>query len=543
MKKKIQISRRKIGIIAGIVVVAAAGIFFLVTKSAAGKAFVEEQVQSRDIQTYHSFTGTIEPVTEQDVLPDVTGTKVQELKVEEGDTVHKGDVLMVLDSTSIAESIKELEATMSSTEKVNALSIAEGEKTYNDYKSNLDNGLNSSLLQSQQAIDSAMATLVSAQKNFNDEVKLNNQGLSNTILTAMKSVDTAYNSAESAELSADQADDAVDKAQSRLDGANDATRQSLQDAKDSADNAQESANLSVSQAWDSYNNAVKSYQAAKQSEENTLTGYYDSLITAQTSYLNALDNYNAASATAQQTLKTYQLKVQEAKASADSSVNELKLADLKRQLQECEVTAPIDGTVTKLSAHVGDMTAAAASLATVTSFDKMKVDIKINEYDIQGAAEGKDVEIQVDALANKSYAGKISKISKVADVDNGVSYFTSEVDFNGDADSRAGMSVEVKLITNDVKKAVSVSSSAIQTASDGTAYVMKYAEDGKTAVQQKVTIGITDGIYTQITEGLTAGDKVLIARTAGASQNTATMPMGQNRIRKAGEAENGTSKQ
>ena len=131
----------------------------------------------------------------------------------------------------------------------------------------------------------------------------------------------------------------------------------------------------------------------------------------------------------------------------------------------------------------------------------------------------------------------------MADVDNGVSYFTSEVDFNGDADSRAGMSVEVKLITNDVKKAVSVSSSAIQTASDGTAYVMKYAEDGKTAVQQKVTIGITDGIYTQITEGLTAGDKVLIARTAGASQNTATMPMGQNRIRNAGEAENGTSKQ
>ncbi len=542
MKKKIQMSRRKVGIIAGIAILAVAGIFFLVTRSSTGKEYAEEQVQLRDIKTYHSFTGTIEPVTEQNVLPDVTGTKVQELKVEEGDAVHKGDVLMVLDSTSITESIKELEANMSVSQKTNALSIAEGEKNYNDYKSNLDQGLNSSVLQSQQSIDSAMATLVNAQKTFNDEVKLNNQGLSNTILTAMKSVDSAYNTAESAELSADQAGDAVDKAKNRLDGANDATRQTLQDAKDSADNAQESANLSVSQAWDSYNNAVKSYQAAKQNEENSLTGYYDSLITAQTSYLNALDNYNAASATAQQTLQTYKLKVQEAKASADSSVNELKLADLKRQLQECQVTAPIDGTVTKLSAHVGDMTTAAVSLATVTSFDKMKVDIKINEYDIQGAAEGKNVEIQVDALANKSYAGKIAKISKVAEVDNGVSYFTSEVDFTGDADSRGGMSVEVKLVTNDVKQAVTVSSSAIQTASDGTAYVMKYAEDGKKAVQQPVSIGITDGIDTQITEGLTAGDKVLIARTAEITQDTAMMPMGQNRIQNAGEAQNGTSK-
>jgi HlyD family secretion protein len=467
--------------------------------------YEEDTAQVRNIVTYHSFTGTIEPVTERNVLPDLAGVKITAVNVEEGDSVKAGDIVATLDSTNLEEQIRELEATMTAAEKQSAVSLEQAQTTYSDYKNNIDSDSNSQILSAEQAIDSAFAQLVSAQQKYNDEVTANSQSLSQTILSAIQSVDSAYSSVRTAELNASQASKSLDKASDRDDGSLAAA-----DSVDSAQNSADSTALSLDEAWVSYNDAKKNYDAAKLNEESQLTADYDSLVTAQTSYLNALDTYNTQVKTAGQQLNSYALQIDSAKAGADQSVNSLKLADLKRQLDECTVLAPIDGVVTALSAKEGDVAATGSSLATITSFDKMKVEIKINEYDIQGVSEGKPVTITVDALTDKTYEGTISKISRVATVDNGVSYFKSEVDFNGDDDTRSGMSVEVKLTINDKKNILAVPSTVIATDEDGTAYVLTYADESKKKIVKKqITAGVTDGTYTEITDGLSEGEIVL----------------------------------
>jgi HlyD family secretion protein len=477
-----------------------AAVFFILKNRSAATGYTEETVQLRDIMTYHSFTGTIQPVHEQNVLPNVSGVKVTKVCVEEGDTVSKGDVLFQLDTTSIDQQINELEATMTATEKQNAVAIEQAQTTYGDYKDNLDNGMNSQVLSAQQAIDSAFSQLVSAQQAYNAEVTANNQSLSSTMLSAIQAVDSAYGSVRTAELSAQQAVDALNSA--------DSSSRALEDNVNTT-------KLAAENAWTSYNAAKTSFEAAKLSEDNKLTSDYDALVTAQTSYLNAIDTYNSTVTGARQQLNAYSLSVQSAQAGADQSVNTIKLADLRKQLDNYTVKSPISGVVTVRKANEGDITVAGTAMATVTNFDRMKVDIKINEYDIQGAETGKPVTISVDALDNKSYDGTIAKIARVATVDNGVSYFKSEVDFDGDDDARSGMSVEVKLTINDLKQVVTVSNDAVSTNADGSAYVMKYADaKKKKMIQQPVTIGATDGSYTQITEGLKAGDTVLVAPAA-----------------------------
>ena len=78
------------------------------------------------------------------------------------------------------------------------------------------------------------------------------------------------------------------------------------------------------------------------------------------------------------------------------------------------------------------------------------------------------------------------------------------------------MSAEVKLIIEDVKQVVSVPSAAVVADSNGEYFVyVKDPADPKntTPVQIPVTIGVTDGSYTQITQGLSEGDDILVPKT------------------------------
>ncbi|MBQ9644211.1 MAG: efflux RND transporter periplasmic adaptor subunit [Lachnospiraceae bacterium] len=451
------------------------------SNNAALAGLTEKTAQIRDLENYRSFSGTINPVDYRNVYPDVGGVKVRELLVEAGDEVHAGDVLIELNPEPIQQQIDQQEAQLAASGRSASLSVQQAQSQYNNYKYNLDNNLDSQMLGAQQAIDSAFAQLVNAQRAFNNEVGLNNQGFGTSLMAAMQSVDSSYQGVRSAQLGLEEAQ----------------AGKSI--------NSEASAQLALDSAWQSYNQAVANYNAAKIKEENSLTGLYDSLVTAQFNYLNTIDNYNAAANSSRQQLNNYALQVESARASADQTASQITLNNLYKQIGYCTITAPMDGVVTSLPVKVGDSVTQATLLATVTSFDTMKVDIKINEYDIGGVTTGSPVSITLDATG-KTYEGTIASISRVAEVQNGVSYFTSEVEFPGDEEARSGMSAEVKLVLMSIPDVVAVPSAAVQTEADGTSYVLVPGEGREGPQHRTVLTGETDGTYIQIVSGLEAGE-------------------------------------
>ena len=479
------------------------GFFIWKTKKSAADVYLEDTVSKRDIVTYHTFTGTAAAVDSRSVMSAVSGVKVTEVPVEEGDYVKEGDVIAVLDSSGLDEQISEKKAAMTASANSSSIQIRSAQHSYNSLQSNVKDGLDSSLQGAQAGIDSAFSGLVSAQQAFNNEVNLNNRQLSATILGAIQNVDNAYNAVQGAALSTQQAKDAQAHAEQQAEDAG------LPYDKFSSSQAIESSELSEDQAWDAYNQAVTSYEAAKINEENQLTQLFDSLITAQNSYLNAVDSYNAAVRSTKQQLESYSLQVQQAQAGADDTVSRLQLDNLEDQRKDYTITAPISGQITKLSVKTGDITAVSntTSLATITNYDKMKVDIKVGEYDIVDLKSGDPVTIRIQAL-KKDYTGKIAHIDREATVENGVSYFNAEVNFAPDENVRGGMSAEVKLTINNLHEVLSISNDAVQNADDGSSYVLVRSEDGKTYTRKNVTLGATDGSYTQVTDGLSDGDKV-----------------------------------
>lgn len=527
IKKKTWKRFIKWGIIA-VVIIAIVLYFRNAASNVAESMYTDDVATLRDIQTYHTFTGTTEPVNSSEIIPEVTGVKVTEVMVEVGDEVKAGDVLMTLDTYSIQSSIDQLTATMDASDASNAISIAQAQKSYDDLKYEIDNGLNATIQNALSGIDTAFASLVTAQENYNNEVELNNRQLSDKISTAIHSVDTAYTSVSSAQTTLSRAQEDLSKAEDNgLSG----------DSLTSYKRAVEDAQTSVDSAWSSYNYAVSQFEAAKMKEENSLTQLYDSLITAQINYLNAIDSYNAAVLAVNQELEGYQLTIQSAVAQGDDSVNQLKLADLQKQLSDCTITSPRDGIVSAVPVEAGSYVTTTGSVATVTDYSEMKIAVKIGEYDILGVTEGQSVIVSIDAL-EATYDGTITKIAKAATVSGGVSYFEADVEIEADETVRSGMSAEVKLIIDDVSQVVSVPSSAVQSDSEGNYFVyVKDSSNSKnsTPLQKAVTIGVSDGSYTQITEGLAEGDAILVPKTDSMALLMQEMSAGPSESQSSGE--------
>ncbi|MBR1470501.1 MAG: HlyD family efflux transporter periplasmic adaptor subunit [Lachnospiraceae bacterium] len=510
-KKK---KKKKFNWVKLIIILAIIGILIYLMASCTAKsaqnAFTKETVERRDIRTYHSFTGTVEPVTEQNVLAEVTGVKVVEVLVEEGDEVKKGEPVAYLDKENIERQIEELELSMSVNEANSDLSIRQARNNYYNYKNDMDNGQNSTIVAAQNqivsatnAVQTAEQALQIAQRDYQREVAENQAGQTQAILNAKNSVDVAYQQVRQAQITLEERDHAK--------------RISNDDAQYAADASYESAERALDSAWLGYQNALTNLEAAKKKEENTITTYYDKVISAQTAYLNAVDQYNIAlhaltmaQTTANESLANYRLQYEQSMQSSDTSVNELKLARLYEQLDDCVVRAPMDGIITTMNIKEGDFIATTNEkpAAVVTDFGEMKVKIKINEYDIMGASVGAPVEITLNAI-RKDYVGEISQISRVAKVQNGVSYFDSEVEFKADEDVRSGMSVEVRLIISDEKDVLSIATRNIKIRDDGTAYVNVMGADGKSMEERDVECGISDGTYTEILSGLSEGDTVV----------------------------------
>ncbi len=489
-------------IVLAVIIVIIAFFVYRSRQSASAPAYVEDTAAKQDINVYHSFTGTVAAVNSQSVMSAVSGVKVTEVDVKEGDTVKEGDVIAKLDTTTIDEQIKEKEITMSQTSKSNDISVKTAKKSYDDLTKNIADGLDSTRQSAQSSIDAAYLSLLTACNAYNNEVSLNNEQLSSTIMSAIQSIDSASRSLEAAELSTQQAKDAKAHAQAE------AEKKGMEYDPFSSDQSIASSNLSEKSARASYDNAVKSYKVAKITEENSLTSLFDQLISAQNAYFDAINSFNATIRSQEQQLEGYKLQIDQAELSADDSLSTLQLDDLKKQRDEnYTIKAPLDGQITKLSVKAGDITAVSTttSLATITDYSTMKVNIKVGEYDITSLSEGDDVTISVPALS-KEYPGKISHIDREATSANGVSYFNATVEFTADADIKAGLSAEVKLNVVNAPGVVAIANSDIMTDADGSSYVYVKKDGQKDYTKQIITCGVTDGQYTEIKDGLSDGD-------------------------------------
>lgn len=248
-------------------------------------------------------------------------------------------------------------------------------------------------------------------------------------------------------------------------------------------------------------------EKAKNNAKEQVDDYYEAFLKAETSLADAEKDYETAMLTAEQGIETSQAALEKTQALANVESSELELAHLKESLKDFTIYAPIDGFVTDLNIKTGETVSSNTAIAEITDLTTMQAAIKIDEYDVGQVSVGDSVQIYINAF-DKTYEGKIASISKKATIESDVSYLKAVVQFETNDAVSSGLSAEIKLIKADEKGTASLPIKTIEYESDNTAYVYIKAPDGS-PTKTYVTLGVSDGTYVQILDGIKIGDIIL----------------------------------
>ena len=276
--------------------------------------------------------------------------------------------------------------------------------------------------------------------------------------------------------------------------------------------------------------------------------------TAQSTYDQAAAEQDAASAQldaanhqVQSGQATYQLaKTQLASAQAQVAQAQASLAQAQLDLDHTKIVAPVDGTVIARQMDVGQTVAASFQAPTIfqiaQDLTKMQVDTNVDEADVGQVKLGQTARFTVDAYPGTNFLGTVTQIRQAPiNVQNVITYDIVVGVPNPDLKLFPGMTANVKILTNEADAALKIPNAALRfrpadlaaptsvhaagrkQQSDGTT-VWVLGQDGKPK-PVKVTLGITDGLYTAVNAGdLKPGDKVITASVSKTSASSAPAP-------------------
>ena len=204
-------------------------------------------------------------------------------------------------------------------------------------------------------------------------------------------------------------------------------------------------------------------------------------------------------------------------APADAKVREIyvtagqKVTDgtrLMRLSTGDTIEAGFDGTVSAINVEKGDEVKAEASLITVADFDHMRVSVRVGESNISSVSVGQACKVTVPS-AGASFDSTIGNINYVDYTGNNVAYYTTTVDVDTSETENIwpGMQATVTVTMDEAQDVTVLKVDALSTARDNTAYVYKENASGEME-EVKVTVGVSNGNYIEIKDGVTSGETV-----------------------------------
>lgn len=174
------------------------------------------------------------------------------------------------------------------------------------------------------------------------------------------------------------------------------------------------------------------------------------------------------------------------------------------------VTSPIAGRITSLPTTVGSTVAQSSPIATVALTDDLEVKINIAERFISRISANQKASVTFDAYPSVEFSAHVFEISPILDTSTRTMGVKLRFDRKDDR-VKVGMYGRVKLVTESVKDAIVVPSTAVVTRdSKNYIFVVEPHSDKRSTVKfVPVTVGLTVDNKTEIAQGLKAGDEIV----------------------------------
>jgi len=252
------------------------------------------------------------------------------------------------------------------------------------------------------------------------------------------------------------------------------------------------------------------------------------LDTSETNYLSAMAQ-----------IKVSEAQIQQAQAALDSSLINLRYT---------KILSPVNGTVISRNIDIGQTVA--ASFQTPTLFTiaqdltKMQIDTSVDEADIGKVKAGQKAAFTVDAYPELPFNGKVSVVRNAPiTVSNVVTYNAVIVVDNTGLKLKPGMTANVSIETESKQNALRLPNAALrfkpaisaaisdQRGAKGPKGPSVWVLENNKPKNAKITTGISDGNYTEVTAGeLTEGQLVITDSSNSTKKNDAASGAGVPRF-------------
>lgn len=256
---------------------------------------------------------------------------------------------------------------------------------------------------------------------------------------------------------------------------------------------------------------------------------------------------------------------------------EAEIASLQEEMIPPDpLVAPIDGTITSINITAGEQAKSGSELFVINDYQQLSVQIQVDELEIPDVAVGMRSAIQIDALPDQAFEGKVSQIANEGISSNGVSLFDVTVALDNSENVRVGMSAEATIIINEKTDTLTLPIEAVQqmggryivilpdnatataTAPDGSSEqdsagaparpegVQPEAQESDTGSEgaapsrrpggnaananqrfQEVEVGVHNESLIEIVSGLAEGDEVVVPTVIQSSSGSSEQPVMQ----------------
>ena len=219
-----------------------------------------------------------------------------------------------------------------------------------------------------------------------------------------------------------------------------------------------------------------------------------------------------------------ELQLDAARASWETAKLNLEIAELSLESAELNlekavvIVAPFDGVVADISITEGkEISTATLATPAISLVDTSEIEMRgfIDEIDIAIVQLGQEANIILDALPDEEIKGSVAFISPVGTTLAGVvSYDTTITLKNPVAELRDGMSATAEIIIERRDDVLSIPNRYIRGTLENPIVVVLVDEQEE---EREITLGLTDGINTEILSGLQEGEEVVLP-TSGERQ-------------------------
>jgi membrane fusion protein (multidrug efflux system) len=192
------------------------------------------------------------------------------------------------------------------------------------------------------------------------------------------------------------------------------------------------------------------------------------------------------------------------RASIQASEATMKLAG--RQLRDTDIRAPFDGFVERRLVNLGELVKVQMPVMGIVKLDPLKVTAELPERMAPWIDDGRPVELRVDAYRDRTFIGKVTRISPAVNTATRAFPFEAVVP-NRDAALKPGTFARVHVESGKVDDVLTLPYSALQYRYGvNRVFVVK----GDRLSMRELQIGERLGDRVEIASGVSEGDPVAI---------------------------------